>query len=323
MIDFGNTLKAAREAKGLSVKQVAESTHMMVQMVESLEREDFTRIVAPIYGRGFVKLYCEAVDLDPQPMVAEFMDIFTHKRPPTIHTRIPTPQEKAPPIATIQPASEPSAQPGPAPEPEPFAQPEPAGEPPVESPVVPVVKETPPEAELPFGSAAEPHPDKPLSPYQEFDFDGITRQPSPVSPRSPEPEAAKPLPKGPLCPSSEKPIRPAGPIHGQGLGNISDIAPNLKNSSYRTSGTTILPPAFWRILLVLAIAGALIWGVCHGIRKVFTATLTPPPKIDATREESALKKADSKPSRQVQQPTPAKPTANARTPIQIPPFYLD
>lgn len=318
MIDFGNTLKAAREAKGLTVKQIAESTHMMVQMVESLEREDFTRIVAPIYGRGFVKLYCEAVDLDPQPMVAEFMDIFTHKRPPTIHTRIPTPQVKAPPTATIQPVSEPSAQS----EPEPVVQPEPVGEPPVESPAVPEEKETPPVAEIPCESAAEQPPDKPLSPYQEFDFDGITRQPPTVNPRVPKPETAKPMPKDPAYPSSEKPIRPAGPIHGQGLGNISDISPNLKNPSYRTSGTAILPPAFWRILLVLAIAIALIWGVCHGIRKVFTATLTPPPKIDAAKEESAVKKADSKPSRPVQ-PASGKPTANARTPIQLPPFYLD
>ena len=69
MIEFGKTLRMAREAKGLTPGQVAERTHMIVQTVEGLEREDFSKIVAPIYGRGFVKLYCEAVGLEPKPLV--------------------------------------------------------------------------------------------------------------------------------------------------------------------------------------------------------------------------------------------------------------
>jgi CheY-like chemotaxis protein len=39
---------------------IAEATRMMVQVVEELEREDFRRIAAPIYGRGFIKLYAKA-----------------------------------------------------------------------------------------------------------------------------------------------------------------------------------------------------------------------------------------------------------------------
>ncbi len=79
MIEFGKTLRAAREAKGLSVGQVAEQTHMMVQTVEGLENENFDKIVAPIYGRGFVKLYCEAVGLDPKPMIDAFMAIYSDR----------------------------------------------------------------------------------------------------------------------------------------------------------------------------------------------------------------------------------------------------
>jgi len=76
MIEFGKTLRAAREAKGLSVTQVAETTRMAPSRINELENEDFSRIVAPIYGRGFVKLYCEAVGLEPKPMVDEFMAIY-------------------------------------------------------------------------------------------------------------------------------------------------------------------------------------------------------------------------------------------------------
>ena len=80
MIEFGKTLRTARESKGLTTGQVAEKTHMMIQMVEGLEKEDFSKIVAPIYGRGFVKLYCETVGLEPKPLVDAFMEIYSSGR---------------------------------------------------------------------------------------------------------------------------------------------------------------------------------------------------------------------------------------------------
>ena len=64
MIEFGKTLRAHREAKGLTTSEVAQKTHILVQQVEALEKEDFSKIAAPIYGRGFVKLYCEAVGIE-------------------------------------------------------------------------------------------------------------------------------------------------------------------------------------------------------------------------------------------------------------------
>jgi len=89
MIEFGKTLREAREAKGLDVSQLAERTHILPQIITSLEKEDFSKIVAPIYGRGFVKLYCEAVGLEAKPLIDEFMDIYNGNRPPTIRLREP------------------------------------------------------------------------------------------------------------------------------------------------------------------------------------------------------------------------------------------
>ena len=80
MIEFGKTVRTAREAKGLTPGQIAERTHMMIQVVEGLENENFSKIVAPIYGRGFVKLYCEAVGLEPKPLVDAFMEIYSGNR---------------------------------------------------------------------------------------------------------------------------------------------------------------------------------------------------------------------------------------------------
>lgn len=106
MIEFGKTLREAREAKGYSVSQLAELTHLMHQIVEDLECDNFSRIAAPIYGRGFVKLYCEAVGLDPKPLVAEYMAIQNGERAASIHVRE---------IAMPKPAEKPVPQPPPPP----------------------------------------------------------------------------------------------------------------------------------------------------------------------------------------------------------------
>ena len=118
MIEFGATLRAAREAKGYTIAQIAEATHMAPSTVEDLEREDFSRIAAPIYGRGFVKLYCETVGLDVKQFVAEFMDIYNGNRDIGIKER------------PVKAAPEPAPAPEPEPAPEPAAIPEPPAPPP-------------------------------------------------------------------------------------------------------------------------------------------------------------------------------------------------
>ncbi len=98
MTSFGDTLKKAREAKGLSLSELAEKTHIMSSILDELEREDFSHIVAPIYGRGFVKLYCETVGLDPKPLVHEFTEIYSGNRDDVIRERpLPPPEEASEP----------------------------------------------------------------------------------------------------------------------------------------------------------------------------------------------------------------------------------
>ena len=108
-MEFGKSLREAREAKGYTVAQIAETTHIMPSVVEGLENEDFSRIAAPIYGRGFVKLYCEAVGLEAKPFVDEFMEIMNGNRDIPIRERpieapaqvqdVPPPPPPPPPAA--------------------------------------------------------------------------------------------------------------------------------------------------------------------------------------------------------------------------------
>ncbi|MBR4894260.1 MAG: helix-turn-helix domain-containing protein [Kiritimatiellae bacterium] len=114
MIEFGSTLRAAREAKGLSTRQLADKTHLLAQQIEALEREDFSRIAAPIYGRGFVKLCCEVLEIEAKPLVDAFMDIYSGNRPPTIRMRENTNIES---IAASEEIKEPEVNEPKAPEP--------------------------------------------------------------------------------------------------------------------------------------------------------------------------------------------------------------
>ncbi|MEI7947759.1 MAG: helix-turn-helix domain-containing protein [bacterium] len=86
-MSMGEILRTAREERALSTSTAAEATHMKVQIIEDLEKEDFRRIAAPIYGRGFVKLYAEFLELDPAPLIREFMDLYSGKRVPVVGRR--------------------------------------------------------------------------------------------------------------------------------------------------------------------------------------------------------------------------------------------
>ena len=73
---LGDILRNARQSKKLSVAQVAKATGMLARIVEDLENNDYRRIPASIYGRGFVRLYAECVGIDPAPLIQMFSSAY-------------------------------------------------------------------------------------------------------------------------------------------------------------------------------------------------------------------------------------------------------
>jgi cytoskeleton protein RodZ len=80
---LGEQLRKARLARKETTSQVANATRMKVQQVEAIENEDFSKIPAPIYAKGFIKLYAEHVGLDPQPLIGDYITSFLASRRPT------------------------------------------------------------------------------------------------------------------------------------------------------------------------------------------------------------------------------------------------
>lgn len=108
-MSFGEILRNARIQKGLSPSEVAEGTHMLVQIVEALEREDLKRIAAPIYGRGFVKLYAEFLELDHEPLIRDFMELYDGGRVPSIRLKTAEVRVDPAPVPITRTVSEPLA----------------------------------------------------------------------------------------------------------------------------------------------------------------------------------------------------------------------
>jgi cytoskeletal protein RodZ len=69
----GAQLRAAREAKGLSRQQVAETTKISSRALEAMEHGDHSRLPGGIFLRSFVRAYAAEVGLDPDALVNAFL----------------------------------------------------------------------------------------------------------------------------------------------------------------------------------------------------------------------------------------------------------
>lgn len=62
--DIGSALRARREAKGLSLDTVGRQTRIPKKFLEAMEKNQLDEFPALVYLRGFLKSYCEHLELD-------------------------------------------------------------------------------------------------------------------------------------------------------------------------------------------------------------------------------------------------------------------
>src|SRR5687767_15752463 len=87
-VDLGSRLRAARERRGVSLRQIAGATKISVSALEALERNDLSRLPGGIFSRAFVRSYAIEVGLDPDKTIDDFIaqlpsDPVTARRPPS------------------------------------------------------------------------------------------------------------------------------------------------------------------------------------------------------------------------------------------------
>ena len=67
----GAKLRAAREAQGLSMQDVATRTRIAQRQLEAIERDDYSALPGIPYAVGFARAYARAVDLDEVEIAAD------------------------------------------------------------------------------------------------------------------------------------------------------------------------------------------------------------------------------------------------------------
>ena len=65
-------LRAAREARGWSLRQVAERLHITEAQVKGLEEGDYAALPGAAFARGFLKNYARLLDLNPESLLKTY-----------------------------------------------------------------------------------------------------------------------------------------------------------------------------------------------------------------------------------------------------------
>ena len=72
MAELGNTLSRARRARGISIEDAERDTHVSRRYLQALETEDFSIFPAPVYARGFLRIYARYLGLNPDELLHIF-----------------------------------------------------------------------------------------------------------------------------------------------------------------------------------------------------------------------------------------------------------
>jgi transcriptional regulator with XRE-family HTH domain len=75
-MDLGARLREAREARGLTIEEIARSTRVQPRILTAIEQNDVASLPTRPYGRGFVRSYAAEVGLDPDATVRDYFSQF-------------------------------------------------------------------------------------------------------------------------------------------------------------------------------------------------------------------------------------------------------
>src|ERR1044071_8242370 len=74
--DFGSRMRRVREQRGVSLREIAQTTKLSVSALEALERNDISRLPCGVFSRAFVRSYAAGIGADPEVTVRDFLSQF-------------------------------------------------------------------------------------------------------------------------------------------------------------------------------------------------------------------------------------------------------
>ncbi|HAL92182.1 MAG TPA: hypothetical protein DCM68_04065, partial [Verrucomicrobia bacterium] len=73
MSGLGPQLREARERMRVTVTEAAAATHLKMLVIAAMEADNYPKLIAPPYAKGFYRLYCEYLGLDAEPFIEAYL----------------------------------------------------------------------------------------------------------------------------------------------------------------------------------------------------------------------------------------------------------
>ena len=80
MSALGEEFRSAREARGLTLSDVAEQIHIRSVYLNAIENDDWKSIGAPVYVRGFIRTYARFLAVDAEAASFEGRSVATTRK---------------------------------------------------------------------------------------------------------------------------------------------------------------------------------------------------------------------------------------------------
>jgi cytoskeleton protein RodZ len=72
---FGTWLRRQREARQISLREIAERTKISFRYLEAMEEDRFETLPAPVFAKGFLREYARYVGLSPDEVVNHYLSV--------------------------------------------------------------------------------------------------------------------------------------------------------------------------------------------------------------------------------------------------------
>lgn len=78
-LTLGEKLRQAREARGISISEVAEQTRISALYLESIENNDYRNLPGGIFNKGFVKSFAKYVGVDEHEALQDYSRLMSEQ----------------------------------------------------------------------------------------------------------------------------------------------------------------------------------------------------------------------------------------------------
>src|SRR5256885_877009 len=72
MSSVGTYLRELRQRRGVSLEEIARTTRVAQRYLESIEADTFDTLPSPVFTRGFIRAYCQALSEPPDEALAAY-----------------------------------------------------------------------------------------------------------------------------------------------------------------------------------------------------------------------------------------------------------